>query len=485
MQTDKATSGILLAGVAKADITNYDSGPANDPLYAKALAIGDGTVTAIIITVDAVSIGEIGSIRNDFLANVRTRLHESLGIDPMGIVVNASHCHGSVCPDVEDRTIQAVTQAYQNMVPVRVGSGTGHEDRISENRRFKLADGTTADARRAYSLPADDQIAGVGPIDPEIGILRLDREDGRRLAVVYNFACHPIMGVPNGGNTADITGFTSKVIEENQADDTLAMFIQGCAGDINPKRYKDVENPPDAEPLGNLLGLSVLQALKGIESRDSASLKIIREEIDLPREDLAPHIERLQKEQTRLLQSLRPTDINFKTFLNLSLKRAVSPDFPSFYSHRYLHDRAAGRGDLDRLDARNQESADRYLANLHTMEKLTRLHANLRLLEMHHAQNVAAGSDTLQVEMVGLRIGDFVLITFPGELSVEIGLGIKQRSPHPLTFVAGITNGYIYYSPTAEQLQNRGGAQEDSDCHLAAEWQALFEAKAADMLARV
>ena len=51
-----------------------------------------------------------------------------------------------------------------------------------------------------------------------------------------------------------------------------------------------------------------------------------------------------------------------------------------------------------------------------------------------------------------------------------------------LTFVAGCTNGYIYYAPTAEQLRNVGGAQEDSDCLLAPPWQALFEGKAAEMV---
>ena len=30
-----------------------------------------------------------------------------------------------------------------------------------------------------------------------------------------------------------------------------------------------------------------------------------------------------------------------------------------------------------------------------------------------------------------------------------------------MTFVAGYTNGYIYYAPTAEQLLNPGAAQED------------------------
>ncbi|MCA9052570.1 MAG: hypothetical protein KDA75_01980, partial [Planctomycetaceae bacterium] len=98
---------------------------------------------------------------------------------------------------------------------------------------------------------------------------------------------------------------------------------------------------------------------------------------------------------------------------------------------------------------------------------------------------IAAGSRTVDVELLGLRIGDFILVTFPGELTVQIGLGIKERSPHEGTFVAGYTNGYIYYAPTAEQLLNVGGAQEDSDCILAPEWQALFEERVAEMLGRL
>ena len=77
-----------------------------------------------------------------------------------------------------------------------------------------------------------------------------------------------------------------------------------------------------------------------------------------------------------------------------------------------------------------------------------------------------------------------MLTTFPGELTVRIGLNIKKKSPHDFTFVAGYTNGYIYYAPTAEQLLNVGGAQEDSDCLLAPEWQKLYETKAAEILSK-
>ena len=75
-------------------------------------------------------------------------------------------------------------------------------------------------------------------MDPEIGLLRLDRLDGSTLAVIFNFACHPIQGVPGGRNTADLSGIAGTIIEENLGPDAIALFVQGCGGDINPVNYK-------------------------------------------------------------------------------------------------------------------------------------------------------------------------------------------------------------------------------------------------------
>jgi len=478
-----AISRNLLAGVAKVVITDPEAGPANDPLYVKALVLRSGDEIAVIVTVDVVAIAEIGSIKNDFLANVSSQLNRELNLDPARVLINASHCHGKVCADVEARTVQAVVEAWQNMVSVRVGAGTGCEDRIMENRRLVLKNGKEADVRHAYSLPPDEEVASVGPVDPEIGILRLDRENGETLAVVYNFACHPILEVPSRENTADISGFASKVIEDNLSEDTIALFLQGCGGDVNPILYKDVNNPRDAEILGNMLGLSTLQGLKKIRSSEGGELKVIREAIELPRADLAGRIESLQAEQIQLLQDLKGTSLNLKTFIPLYVKYNLSRDFPSYYSHRYLHEEMMGRDGLKKLDAENRANMDRYVENIYAMEQLTRIQINLNLLKKHQARNVAAGESTIEVEMMGLRVGEFVLVTFPGELSVQIGLNIKKKSPHKFTFVAGVTNGYIYYTPTAEQLKNRGGAQEDSDCMLAPEWQMIFEDKVKEILA--
>lgn len=473
----------LQAGTARVEITDRAAGPVHDPSYAKALVLKDDQNTVVIITVDAVAIGEIGRIGNGFLGQVRAQLEQECGVAPSHVLVNASHCHGIVRGDCAPLVVDAVKQALHHLASVRVGAAAAREDRISENRRLKMKDGSVVDMRRAYSMPPDSEVAAVGPIDPQVGILRIDRMDGKPLAVLYNFACHPIMNPPGKGSSADYPGYASKVIEEQLGDGAMAFFIQGCAGDINPVRYKEVNLMPDAEPLGTMLGLSVLRALPKITSQPGVPLKVSQSIIALPRAaDFEKRIAAAQAEQAKLLQSLKPTNINFKTFLPLLLEQKLSPDFPAHYSQGYRHDEAQGRDDLRKLDADNRASVEDYLRNIQVMEQLTRLNTNLALLKKHLAQNQAAGKSTLEVEVAGLRVGDFKLVTFPGELTVQIGLNLKQAADEPHAFVAGYTNGYIYYTPTVEQRLNPGYAQEDCDSIVAPEWQQIFETKALEVL---
>ena len=469
----------LLAGAAKVDITD-ERGPVNDRLYARALALKSGDTVALLVTVDAVSFGEIGYIKNDYLPNVRAKLQKELGIPPGNTIFNASHCHGIVHPDIEARTVEAVKAAMKNLVPVKAGAGVGRETRIMENRRLILKSGREVDVRHAYSLPPDDQVASVGPVDPEIGILRLDGLDDKPVAVVYNFACHPIQNVPERGNTADITGFSSKTIEENLG--CTALFVQGAGGDINPISYKDVNHLLSAEPLGLMLGLSTLRAIRKIETKPDQQLVVHSEKLKLPRADYTKRIAEMEAKREKLAGSLRGTFLNLDTFLPLATKYSLTPDFPSLNSYRYLHERQMNRGGLEKMDTRNRNHLQAYIGNIRHMEQITRINTNLRLLKRHQANGYGKDVKTIEVEVAGLRVGDFVLTTFPAELTVPVGLNIKKASPHDLTFVAGYTNGYIYYAPTAEQMKNAGGAQEDSDCLLAPAWQKTYEAKAGEIV---
>ena len=418
---ERDTVAPLQAGVARVEITDRAAGPVNDPCFAKALVLKNARTTVVLITLDAVAIGEIGRIGNEFLATVRGRLEKEIGVPPANVLINASHCHGIVRVDTAQLTVQAVKEAAMNLVPVKVGAGAGHEDRISENRRLKMKDGSEVDMRRAYSMPRDEDVASVGPIDPQIGLLRLDREDGRPLAVLYNFACHPIMNPPSKGNSADYPGFASKVIEESLGEGCDGVLRAGLRRRHQSGALQGSEPSRGCGAAGE--HARPQRVACGAEDRNrsrTANSKLSNEVIALPRAaDLERRIAAIQAEQTKLVASLKPTNINFKTFLPMLVQQKLSPDFPSHYSQSYLHDRSLSRKALSQLDADNRASVEAYLNNIQIMEQLTRLNTNLALLKTHRQRNQAAGKPTLDVEVAGLRIGDFKLVTFPGELTVQ------------------------------------------------------------------
>jgi len=222
----------LKAGVAKSNISTRAEGVAvNDPLYAKALVLDDGKTEVVILAMDAVALGGICDIDDDFLPKLRGRLQAELGIDGGNVLINASHTHtvGPMLCEADEqleRTFDAVSRAVQNMVPVTVGAGVGHEDRFIINRTLRLKDGKGWTIRQANPCPPDEDVVGLGPIDPEIGILRVDQMDGQPLAVVYNFACHPLIGVPGGAVTANFPGFASEVIEAAWAREAWRCFCR-------------------------------------------------------------------------------------------------------------------------------------------------------------------------------------------------------------------------------------------------------------------
>lgn len=484
--TVTTASAQLRAGVAKVNITNPDiKGNITDSLFVKALVLKSQNTSAIIITVDAVAIGGIGSLKDNYLSEVRSRVKEELGIDPQNVLINASHLHGAgynVCQDVEARTIQAVRLASQNMVPVNVGAGSGYEDRITENHILKLKNGKGWAIRHANPLPPDEEIESIGPIDPEIGILRLDKKNGETLAIVYNFTGHPYQSISE--ETGGYPGFASKLIEKNMSEGTIALFIQGFCGDVIPILYKDVHSVRDQEPLGIMLGMSAMDAIRNIKPVRTGDLKIITEVIKLPRRtDFAERIASMEKEQEELLRSLRSTSLNFKTFLPLYIQYNIFKEYPSYYSHRYLRERDLGRNDLKKLDEENRRHIAKYLQNIYAMEKLSRLQYNIGLAKEREIENESAGESTIDVEIQALKVGDFVLVTFPAEVSVQVGLNIKNKSPFKNTFVAGYTNGYIHYAPSIDQFGS--GAYQDHNCLLGSEWQKIYEDKISEILKKL
>ena len=422
----------------------------------------------------------------------RFRLLAIAGV--LATMINASHNHrtpGQAAEDAAERIAQAVSRAADSMVPVRIGVCRGREDRITMNRRLQLKDGKAWTIRRANPSPRDEDVTGVGPMDPEIGILRVDRVEGGTLAVLYNFACHPYAGVPDGGVTADLPGFASRVVEAGlSGGDTVALFLQGAAGDITPVRYKDWVAPPHTEQFGTMLGLSVLEAARQAVMKDDSRLQVLTETIELPRRtDLEQCLAAVEAEQEEILQFFTgvgvgahgwETSLNFKTFLPLYLKHVMDPEFSSYSSYLYMQEKKIGRDDLQHLDAENKQRIGKYLECIHNMERLVRVRNRRQLIQ----RQIEKGEEgPLQAEVQVIRIGDFVLVSFPGEAFSEVGLNIKQQSPFEFTFLASYSNGSIGYAPTVDAYGR--DAYEDTLTRLAPEWQAIYEKKALEMIGKL
>lgn len=473
----------LRAGTAVRAITAAGV-PVHDPLHARVLALDDGVTQAVLVVLDAVAIGGIGEVDDSFLPELRRRLDAAPGIDPRGVLVSATHTHPPgrlLCAPDEllERVAAAVAEAWARREPVVIGAGIGPESSGSINRTLRLRDGRQWTIRQAYPCPPDEEVASLGPLDPEIVVLRVDRPDGSPLAVLFNWACHPLLGVADSSVTANFPGVACRVIEEHLPGAT-ALFVQGACGDVTELLYKDNLRPRDAEPVGLRLALSTLRAWRDAAT-GPADLALASATIGLPRRtDSEARIAELLAEQQRLLDGLRLCPLNARSFLALYPRYALEPTHPADYAYRYLHH--AG-GELRALDEQNRAAVAKYLSNLRAMEALSKLQDDLATLRRHQADHRAAGGADVPAEVTALRLGGCGLITCPAEPLTAIGLALKAVSPLRPTLVAGLTNGYLHYAAPAADYGL--GGYETTECLLAPEWEERYLRAAARLLEQV
>ena len=184
---------------------------AHDRLTARALAIDD---TAIVVA-DVLGLHEAMSRR------IRARC----GLPAERVIVAAVHNHGGPASmagraaggtdpvyleRLEDGCVEALEAAIARRRPATLSIGMGADPGIARNRRH---DGGTVDA----SLP----------------VLRVRGMDGKMIAVLTSYACHPVvLGADNRRWTADYPHFVREGIEARYPG-SVALFLTGCAGDAN------------------------------------------------------------------------------------------------------------------------------------------------------------------------------------------------------------------------------------------------------------
>lgn len=509
-------SRTLMAGVGKADITSKEGAvigelltekarphipselldkriAIDDPLFARALVLDDGETRLALITLDATAVGCRTTSQNilddsadDFVPNLRDRLSEELGIPVSNVAVCASHTHPpgrTLCDDGEqlERTVRAVRQAVENLEPAAVGVSSARNDSLTINRSPRMRDGRH---NGGSPMAADEDIASPGPVDPEIGVLRVDRLDGTPLAVLYNFSSHILYNSPRDNISAGFPGFASRCLEESLGYNAMALFVQGAFGDVIEvcSPTTDRINPRSAYETGLMLAQSVLQAHRRSVPAP-AVLKVVSRTVPFPlRTDIPEVIDELKREQAALLAALGDNKLrlNFKSFLQLYLLQTLNPEFPTHHAMRYLRADAIGDISLRALDDRNRLDVKNYLANVRTMEKMCRNEFRIQTLAKHREIVETLGGKTVPSEIQGMRIGDCVLITAPMEVLTETGLKVKQASPFPHTYIVSIANGYLHYSPPASYYGL--GSYEAVECLLAPEWEERFDRTVREIL---
>lgn len=499
----------MRAGTAKVEITCREEGAASypvsektkahiprelwdkkvqidDPLFLKALVLDDGSRKLVLITMDTTAVGcrtisqdILGDSADDFMPVLRERIEKETGISGDCVAVCASHTHPPgrlLCSDAEqiEKALSAVKRALANSAEATVAVASRHEDRLTFNRTLRMKDGTDYTIRGCNPYPPDEEVESLRPIDPEVGVLRIDRLDGTPLAVVYNFASHLLLGTPATNITADFIGVTSDSIEKTLGHAAMAFFIQGAGGDVSEVSQLDREHPRWGPQFGVTLAGSVLEAWRAAESSEGG-LRVVSEVVSFPlRTDIPDSVAVLRQEQAELAASFRYTNLNFKMFLPLYLKYTLNPEFPLHCAYRYLHSEATGDPGLSALSRRNKLAIEKYLCSLRAMEKMARNEEKMATLLRQQEVIDTLGTPTVAAEIQGIRIGECVFISAPMEVLVETGLEVKRTSPFRRTFIASISNGYLHYAPPASYYP-RGG-YEVTECLLAPAWEAIFHA---------
>jgi hypothetical protein len=124
------------------------------------------------------------------------------------------------------------------------------------------------------------------PVDPTVMVVRFDSQDGSPLALMVNYACHPVvLGPENLHYSADFPGEMMRMVESNLPG-SLCLFVQGACGDINPYYDKTAPSQGGVELMretGRELGEEVLQVAGSIttEALQQPEIKSWREPVQL------------------------------------------------------------------------------------------------------------------------------------------------------------------------------------------------------------
>jgi len=166
---------------------------------------------------------------------------------------------------LEERVVDLVAQAFNDLEPVRLYSGIGIS-RFQVNRRNNKSD-------ELYRLTDYN-----GPNDYAVPVMKVANRKGKVKALLFSYACHPttLDGYEWSG---DYPGYAQLELEKEYKG-AIALFVQGASADQNPLPRRTVAL---AQQYGKELCAAVVRVLQEDHMKElQPVLKTAYHEVDLP-----------------------------------------------------------------------------------------------------------------------------------------------------------------------------------------------------------
>jgi hypothetical protein len=263
-------AGQLSAGTAKVNLTPAEpKKPVHDSLY----------VRSLILDVDG---NRVAFVSMDVISYVNDKLSETLKkkYKLQEIFYCASHTHSGVEPRdfpqwFEDRITESVDAASRNMFDARISAGHRSFPQLGFNRLVVREDGWAREIWKHddHYLSINTERRPFGPVDPAVGVIKVEDTSGNTRVIVMNYACHDDAVWSNFKVSADWVGVATRLTEDAYDKKVNCLFVNGGAGNIAPM-FKDPgrkgpDDPRDTdynliERMGKLLSIEAVKLAKSL-----------------------------------------------------------------------------------------------------------------------------------------------------------------------------------------------------------------------------
>jgi neutral ceramidase len=305
----------------------------HDPCKVRAVVFDDGRSRVALVGVDALM------VPRHLIDAVRAEIQKRCGIAPGAVMIGASHSHSSgptgmvqpgefddasplvrslayersSCADagylarLQKEIVAAVDEANAHRVEARCAVGTGNEDKVAFNRRFRMKNGLT------FTHPGKgnpDIVGAAGPTDPQVGVIGVWDAKGNLLGCVVNYACHATTNP--GGISANWIHYLDTTIRGAMGPKAVVVFLQGFSGDVtqvdNLSKYDERPAEEGARFVGARVGAEAVKVLGTAEKGAIVPLDARSRVLRLPRRAPAPErvrrcLERVQKDPAAVGQT--------------------------------------------------------------------------------------------------------------------------------------------------------------------------------------